>query len=67
MSQGSYYEKLAQEALQEAYRKGEVRYRFGRLVSGGIRICGCGEVTLEDERHLCPLTDEEAKELGREE
>ena len=32
-------------------------YRFGELKSGGIRICECGEFTLEDESHLCVLTD----------
>lgn len=35
------------------------RYVFGELKDGGIRICKCGEVTLEDDMHLCKLTEEE--------
>lgn len=55
----SYTDELLDEVLQEAYKRGEVSYRFGKLVNGGIRICDCGEVTLEDERHLCPIKDGE--------
>lgn len=33
------------------------RWNFGKLMNGGIRICECGEVTLEDEMHVCILGD----------
>lgn len=32
-------------------------WAFGELKNGGIRICKCGEVTLEDEMHVCKLGD----------
>ncbi len=32
------------------------KWAFGEL-KGDIRICKCGEVTLEDEMHLCRLED----------
>ena len=31
---------------------------WGKLTNGGIRICDCGEVTLEDEMHVCTLGDD---------
>lgn len=34
------------------------RWSFGKLANGGIRICECGEITLEDEMHVCSLGDE---------
>lgn len=33
-------------------------WAFGRLVHGGIRICDCGEITLEYELHICTLGEE---------
>ena len=30
-------------------------WAFGELKNGGIRICECGEVTLEDDTHWCDL------------
>lgn len=30
-------------------------FAFGELKNGGIRICKCGEVTLEDDTHWCDL------------
>lgn len=39
--------------------------KFGRLVSGGIRICDdCGVTTLEDEMHRCPATPQTALEFA---
>lgn len=34
------------------------KWAFGELRNGGIRICKCGVVTLEDEMHICKLEDE---------
>jgi len=34
------------------------RWAWGELKNGGIRICRCGEVTLEDEMHACTLGEE---------
>lgn len=33
-------------------------WAFGELKDGGIRICKCGEVTLEDEMHVCTLGED---------
>lgn len=34
------------------------KWAWRELQNSGIRICKCGEVTLEDEMHLCRLEDE---------
>lgn len=33
------------------------KWAWGELQNYGIRICKCGEVTLEDEMHICRLED----------
>ena len=33
------------------------KWGWGKLENGGIRICECGEITLEDEMHVCTLGD----------
>lgn len=35
------------------------KWAWGELQNYGIRICPCGEVTLEDEMHICTLEDDE--------
>lgn len=33
-------------------------WAYGELKNGGIRVCKCGEVTFEDEMHMCTLGED---------
>lgn len=35
------------------------KWAWGELADGGIRVCSCGVVTLEDEMHVCILGGDE--------
>lgn len=50
----SHIDDLTQEMLRDEIAAGRLHYRFGEL-RGEIRVCPCGEITSEWERHLCPI------------